>query len=209
MLLAIADHANEDGIAWPGITHLAHKTRLSDRQAKRVIRHLTNAKEIIIRPRFRNTHLYQFPGWKDGHYYISQGVTGDTLNLSQGVTGDTLRGSSKAGRVTPRVIEGDIAMSPESSVTVINASVSETDWPTLWTQVLESLQLQISDATYDTWLARTYAVPERCNGRLVVATHNSQAREWLSSRLQNMTNRTIAKITGRSIPVEFVMEATP
>lgn len=32
LLLAIADHANEQGVAWPGIPLLARKTRLCERR---------------------------------------------------------------------------------------------------------------------------------------------------------------------------------
>ncbi len=40
MLLALADHADDDGICWPGIERLAVKTRLTARQVQRILRSL-------------------------------------------------------------------------------------------------------------------------------------------------------------------------
>ena len=34
LLLAIADHANDDGICWPSVARLAHKARTTKRQAQ-------------------------------------------------------------------------------------------------------------------------------------------------------------------------------
>lgn len=44
--LAIADHANEDGVCWPGNIHLAKKCRLSMRHTKRLIEELIEEDEI-------------------------------------------------------------------------------------------------------------------------------------------------------------------
>ena len=48
MLLAIADHANDDGIAWPSQTHLAEKCRMSKRQAQNLIKDLVSTDELHI-----------------------------------------------------------------------------------------------------------------------------------------------------------------
>lgn len=48
MLLAIADHANDEGIAWPSQKHLAHKCRMSKRQAQNLIKDLVSTDELDI-----------------------------------------------------------------------------------------------------------------------------------------------------------------
>src|SRR4030066_296251 len=44
--LAIADHINGAGIAWPSIKHLAKKTKLSERQIQRVIKKLEQTGQV-------------------------------------------------------------------------------------------------------------------------------------------------------------------
>lgn len=50
VLLALADRANDDGICWPGITELARKSRLSDRQVERVLKGLEKDGELELPP---------------------------------------------------------------------------------------------------------------------------------------------------------------
>ena len=51
IMLALADHADDDGFCWPGINALAAKGRISRRQTFRVVRSLADAGELIILPR--------------------------------------------------------------------------------------------------------------------------------------------------------------
>ena len=48
MLLAIADHCNDDGVCYPSVSRLAHKCRLEERSAQKVLRKLEQAGEISI-----------------------------------------------------------------------------------------------------------------------------------------------------------------
>lgn len=48
MLIAIADHANEYGEAFPGIDHLAEKCRMKRRNAQLLIKELVDSKELIV-----------------------------------------------------------------------------------------------------------------------------------------------------------------
>ena len=48
MLLAIADHANDDGVCWPSIARLAQRARVSDRQAKYIVKHLEESGSIEV-----------------------------------------------------------------------------------------------------------------------------------------------------------------
>ncbi len=50
VLLAIADHADEQGVAWPGLALLARKTRLSERHVRRCLNALATADELDILP---------------------------------------------------------------------------------------------------------------------------------------------------------------
>lgn len=69
VLIVLADHAREDGTsAWPSLETIAHQSRLSERQARRCLRNLEEAGEIVETGRSRKgTHIYSFPR------YISRG----------------------------------------------------------------------------------------------------------------------------------------
>lgn len=48
LLLAIADFANDDGMAWPGVETLAKKIRMSERYVHRLVKELSEAGELRI-----------------------------------------------------------------------------------------------------------------------------------------------------------------
>jgi hypothetical protein len=50
LLLAMADHADDKGRAWPGIPLLAHKARLSERHTRRCLSELLASGELEILP---------------------------------------------------------------------------------------------------------------------------------------------------------------
>jgi hypothetical protein len=50
VLLALADHADDQGKAWPGIPLLARKARLSQRHTRRCLNHLASSCEVEILP---------------------------------------------------------------------------------------------------------------------------------------------------------------
>jgi hypothetical protein len=74
VLLALADHAKDDGACWPGIPLLAKKCSLSERQIQRVLKRLENRGFINRKMRHgRSTH-----------YQVM--VTGMSPSAKEGVT---------------------------------------------------------------------------------------------------------------------------
>jgi hypothetical protein len=61
LLLAIADNANNDGGAFPGIDYLAHKVRMSRRQTQRLVQELDQSNELAV--------IWGGVGPKSSHYY--------------------------------------------------------------------------------------------------------------------------------------------
>jgi hypothetical protein len=94
LLLAIADNANDQGIAWPTEARLATKIRMSVRQVRRLVHEIAESGEIAIEQtrKGRSTYnIYRFPSY------------GQPVSLnpeSGGQDGDS---------------QADIATSPESS----------------------------------------------------------------------------------------------
>ena len=99
-LLAIADIADEDGKAWPGIKFLADKVRISERQIQRLLPQIVASGELHIAKGGgrRNTNLYTVVLRKDDKLSPFS-VKGDIQGIE---------------RVTSGAIKGDIAMSPDS-----------------------------------------------------------------------------------------------
>ena len=61
VLLAMADFADDQGLAFPSIGTLARKARLSERQVQRVLAELAAAGELVVRPGAgrQGSHLFR------------------------------------------------------------------------------------------------------------------------------------------------------
>ena len=60
LMLAIADFARDDGIAWPSLGSLARKTRMSERQIRRLVSECESSGELDVdRSRGHRTHRYR------------------------------------------------------------------------------------------------------------------------------------------------------
>lgn len=107
VLLAIADHANDDGVCWPSIATLATKARISERQAKRVIAALEADGDIEVMRGDGRTHTSTYRLKNDNLTPISRAEKGDICDI---------KGDKKRERVTFATVKGDIAMSPDPSL---------------------------------------------------------------------------------------------
>jgi len=74
----------------------------------------------------------------------------------------------------------------------------------IWSQALGELQLQLTGATFDTWLGRTRLIG-RENGTFIIGVHNAAACDWLENRLIGKINRTLTGIVGKSVAARFVV----
>jgi len=59
LMLAIADMANDDGVCWPGIKHLASKVRLKERQTINLINELIERGYLERKRRQSTSNVYQ------------------------------------------------------------------------------------------------------------------------------------------------------
>ncbi len=107
ILLAFADHANDEGVCWPSIGLVAWKTQLSRRQTQRIIHDLIKYQMLEVTT---PSEQHRTPTYR---------VRGDKLTpLASEVTPTTLRGDIHGPGVTSET-SGVTPMSPEPSVTVI------------------------------------------------------------------------------------------
>jgi chromosomal replication initiator protein len=75
----------------------------------------------------------------------------------------------------------------------------------IWHATLGELQLQMTRATFDTWVRPTHAIDYR-DGAMLVGVHSSYAKEWLENRLNTTIQRTVTGIVGKSVEVRYVVK---
>jgi chromosomal replication initiator protein len=78
----------------------------------------------------------------------------------------------------------------------------------VWQAALGELQLQMTKATFDTWVKQTYVVAYE-DGTFVIGAQNGFAIDWLENRLHATIQRTLTKILNRSVEVRYVVQSPP
>jgi chromosomal replication initiator protein len=76
----------------------------------------------------------------------------------------------------------------------------------VWQSVLSQLQLQMTRATFDTWLKDTRIVSKN-NENLIIGAKNAFAKDWLENRLFNTISRTVTTILGHSVDIQFIVDS--
>ena len=76
----------------------------------------------------------------------------------------------------------------------------------IWTRSLEELKLQMTRATFDTWL-RGSEVVEADDGCLTIAVQHVHAVDWLQNRLLPVIERTVARHADGESKITFVVSA--
>jgi hypothetical protein len=76
----------------------------------------------------------------------------------------------------------------------------------IWQAAQGELRLQMTKATFDTWVRNTWLVS--CQDDVfVIGAQNEFAREWLENRLLTTVKRTLVGIMGHPVEVRFVAES--
>jgi chromosomal replication initiator protein len=78
----------------------------------------------------------------------------------------------------------------------------------LWQTALGQLQMQMTRATFDTWMRQTTVVSYE-DGMFVIGVHNGYAKDWLENRLHGIIQRTLTDIVGRNVQLRFVVWSQP
>jgi chromosomal replication initiator protein len=74
----------------------------------------------------------------------------------------------------------------------------------VWAATLGELQLQMTQATFDTWLRDSRFLKYE-NGAFVIGVKTGYAKDWLETRLLGTVTRTLARQTGSDTDVRFVV----
>jgi hypothetical protein len=73
-----------------------------------------------------------------------------------------------------------------------------------WQMALEQLRMDMSKASFDTWLRDTRFISFE-DGIFIVGTSNEYGREWLSSRITSTVTRQLTGILDQQVEVQFVI----
>jgi len=74
----------------------------------------------------------------------------------------------------------------------------------VWQTALGELQMQVTRATFETWVKDTRVLSYE-DGEFIIGVHSAFAQDWLENRLLSTIKRTLAKIMGRSVGVSFAV----
>lgn len=110
VLLAVADYADDDGRAFPSMTTLAQKARLSRRHAQRVVHDLEDAGQLLIEwggGRGRPHVFWVVTDWNEGQIQARRNPDPDAPNGGQDVHVSPQRVTPATERVTPKAPKVD------------------------------------------------------------------------------------------------------
>jgi chromosomal replication initiator protein len=74
----------------------------------------------------------------------------------------------------------------------------------VWPAALGELQLQMTRATFDTWL-RDSRLLKYEEGIFVIGVKSGYAKDWLENRLLSTIKRTLTRLTGQTVEVRFIV----
>jgi chromosomal replication initiator protein len=74
----------------------------------------------------------------------------------------------------------------------------------IWQAALGELQLQMTKATFDTWVKNTHVISYE-DGTFIIGVHNAFTKDWLENRLLTTIKRTLVGIVRRSVEVKFAV----
>jgi len=77
-----------------------------------------------------------------------------------------------------------------------------------WQAALGELQLQLTKATFDTWVKNTHVISYE-DGTFLIGVHNGYAKDWLENRLLTTIKRTLVGIVGHTVDVKFLVRRRP
>ena len=78
----------------------------------------------------------------------------------------------------------------------------------IWQAALGELQLQMTRATFATWVKDTSVISYE-DGTFIIGVHSDFAKDWLENRLLNTIKRTLIRIVGHAVEVKFVLKSPP
>jgi len=180
----------------PAISTVAREMGLSARHVRRVLDELESRELLTKTHRDGDTNLYEFGGFCDAVDALVGGRTLKTPDVDD--PGHGRPGCEDVG------IRGDGTPVSNEEEKENNSSVKSRE-EQIWLAALGELQLQITKATFYTWVKDTQLVS--CQDDVfIIKVPNEHSRDWLESRLLTTIRRTLIGIVGHLVEVKLVVE---
>ena len=197
MFLAIADHANDEGIAYPGVKHLAKKCRVEDRRATQIIQFLVSSGAMAVidtgggrgKKRVFQIAPFYLPGTGKGAIQDQKGAIPD----GKGAIPDT-------GSLVPSYSE-----SLKNHQLTIEPDVFKTEHQEFWERACE--QVLGDSPKYFRDSASDMVLLTEQGDQMKLAVRDAKGPEFYRNRFTKVFERALGGIANRKISIEFV-EAT-
>jgi hypothetical protein len=224
ILLAYADHADHEGRdVYPSVPLVSWKTGYSERQVQRItgelvqalimvedgysqfgtIRYFIDLEKLPKRPPFKSARRGRPPkmGVTVSPIY---GNIGDAMSPNLEKMGDISaeNGDIPEKWVTKTVKMGDIAMSPEPSLTVIKPSIEPKD-AHFWEFAREQLKQTMPKGPYDRYV-RGLVFLGRRDGLVQFGAPTAEQADWCAGRLSSTLAHMLAGAYNEPVQVSFV-----
>jgi hypothetical protein len=93
--------------------------------------------------------------------------------------------------------------SPNTECGIEVPSPPKKDWERIWKQARDDLQLQLTKATFDTWVRPCQA--RYVDGCLEIICYNGYAKDWLENRLARVVKRTVEAFAKEPVDIRYVL----
>ena len=200
LMLAIADMANDVGLAWPGYVYLAHKTRMARRSVMRLAATCADTGELwVLNRKLQRSNIYIVTVDLSIDELRQAAIQGGEMGAIPTTDSDNLTPPPQVLEVVTRCHQvvpkrhhvvipespgSDTAMSPDPVLPVITLLGEKEDdlLSSSWSPLLDAIALTMTSATFDTWLRGSRLI-DATNGTWIVQLRNSYAVEWVENRL--------------------------
>jgi hypothetical protein len=200
LALYLVYRQRSNAACWPAIPRMAHDLSVSADTVRRRCRELQQAGYLKVTPRSGRSNLYTLSAIPSKPPQLAPKLL-DELGMVMGTTPGIFAGG-EAG--TPRrSARGPLARmqgSPGKSATHKDRQErhpSGKDKDPIWKEVLAELQMQLTKATFDTWVQPTDG--RQVDGHWEITCHNDYARDWLENRLATTIHRTLVGVVGENV----------
>lgn len=168
---------------------------------------------IVAKPRRKGgqsiDHISVVDIWqRNVEHFMSQGKCSPHEHLGESVhqvNTSAVKCSSHEHQCSP----GEPEEEPLNKIPEMNKMANSPDFfsgsaEDIWTQTLESLKLQMLQATFDQWLKNSRGVSFD-DHVLTVGVQTQGAAEWCTDRMGKVIERTLREVMGDEVEVKFVV----
>ena len=200
-------YAQQKDHAWPGIPRLAENLGKSQRSIERAIAELVKKGIISRQRRFGTSTITWIEDLNEVYKDVLERMCESDKNGGTGEHDPDKNGGTVPTKMSCKEEEDkNNKRGEEEEKEPVSSSEKEEKEAAIWQAALSELQLQMTKATFDTWVRDTRLVSCR-DDVFIIGAQDEFARSWLENRLLTTVKRILVGIVGKPVEVKFVVEA--